>query len=312
VRIRIKKILFPTDFSESATLALSHALYLAHRYDAELHMLHVIELHTDDPHNPAHHVPDRDEMLATLRRVAAEQMEVSPTPEEVGELKLIRANERGLSAAPVIAEYAEEHDIDLIIIGSHGRRGLREMLTGSTTQELVRTAPCAVLSVRGPRATRPLPEIRRVLAPVDFSDHSRAALQVARQIAHNYDARLQVLHVLEEAMHPAFYNMGKMRLKDVAPDIEEKAIASLRKLLEERPGPDVRAEYFASEGHAGRDIPKFAEDHLSDLVVIASHGMSNLEQLLIGSVTEKVVRRSPCAVLVVRAFQKSLLDESTA
>jgi nucleotide-binding universal stress UspA family protein len=307
VKIRINKILFPTDFSTSANVALAHAVYLARKYDAELHMLHVIELHTEDPHNPAHHFPDHEEILSKLKEQASGRMNEIANENGSSGLRSVRVQERGISAAPVIVEYAEEHEIDLIIIGSHGRRGLRELIVGSTAAEVVRMAPCAVLSVRGARAARPLAETRRVLAPVDFSEHSLGALTVARQVAANYGASLQVLHILENAIHPAFYNMGKMSLRDVAPDIEEKALSALRKQYAEIDGEDVPVEFFTAEGHAGRDIARFAEEHHSDIVVIATHGLSNLAQILLGSVTDKVVRRAPCAVLVTRPLGRRLL-----
>ena len=72
--IQLRKILFPTDFSPCADQALDHALHLAQQYQAELHMLHAIVLHEDDPHNPAHHFPNLNEIHKRLQDLAHEKM----------------------------------------------------------------------------------------------------------------------------------------------------------------------------------------------------------------------------------------------
>jgi nucleotide-binding universal stress UspA family protein len=205
-----------------------------------------------------------------------------------------------VSAAPSIVDYATETGIDLIVMGTHGRRGVRHLLVGSVTEEVVRLAPCAVLSVRMQTDPKPLSAVRNVLAPVDFSEHSRDALGVARDVAGSYGARLQLFHVWEDVLHPAFYNMGAMSIKDLQPDIEDRTIGALQELLAETPGPAVETDFHTTEGHAAREIVDFAVENATDLIVIATHGLTGVEHFLLGSVAEKVVRRAPCPVLVVK------------
>ena len=81
----------------------------------------------------------------------------------------------------------------------------------------------------------------------------------------------------------------------------------MEKLFLETAGPQVKAEYFTMEGRAAEDIVKFARLQKSDLIVIATHGLTGIEHLLLGSVTEKVVRQAPCPVFTVKAFGKSLV-----
>lgn len=304
--IRIQKILLPTDFSASADQALAHALYLAHKYDAELHMLHVIVLHEDDPHNPAHHFPDRELIHQKLQQLARDHMSASFQAQDVEDLVIHQVQRREISAAPAIVAYAEEEDVDLIIMGTHGRRGIRHLLVGSVTEEVVRTAPCAVLSVRGTGAPRPLSATQHVLAPIDFSKSSQEALLVARNVAANYEADLQLLHVIEETLHPAFYNMGVMSIRDLQPDIEERTRKALEQAFARTQGREVRTEYFTVEGHAAREIVRFADEHDTDIIVIATHGLTGVEHFMLGSVTEKIVRRAPCPVLVIKT-KKSLV-----
>ncbi len=305
--LNVRKILLPTDFSETASHALTYALYLAHKYQAELHMLHVTVFLSEDPHNPAHHFPDQEAIYQKLEAIAERDMEAQ-IPEGAGEeLTIIRAHRRNLSAAPAIVDYAEEQDIDLIVMGTHGRRGLPRILIGSVAEEVIRHAPCPVLAIRKPEEKEVPTHIKQILVPIDFSEHSREALTVAREIAEAYDAAIQMLHVLEEIVHPAFYGIAAKSLHDIYPNIEEEAVEAMMRFYAETDGPEVPVTYHVFEGRAGRDIPRFAEKHASDLIVISTHGLTGLDHLLIGSVAERVVRRAPCPVLVLKSFRRSLL-----
>ena len=308
--LNIRKILFPTDFSETSTHALTYALYLARRYHAELHMLHVTVFLSEDPHNPAHHFPDREAIYEKLREIAERDMEAQiPEGEDEG-LTIVRAQRRNLSAAPSIVDYAAEEDIDLIVMGTHGRHGLPRILIGSVAEEVIRHAPCPVLAIRKPEDTEAPVEVKRILVPIDFSEHSREALTVAREIAETYDAAVQLVHVLEEVIHPAFYGIAAKSLHDIYPHIEEEAVEAMMRFFAETDGPEVPVTYHVFEGRAGRDIPRFAEEHESDLIVISTHGLTGLDHLLIGSVAERVVRRAPCPVLVLKSFRRSLLPQN--
>jgi nucleotide-binding universal stress UspA family protein len=81
----------------------------------------------------------------------------------------------------------------------------------------------------------------------------------------------------------------------------------MKRLLRETKGPEVPAGLYVVEGYAAGDIVSFAENYASELIVIATHGRTGLEHMLLGSVTEKVVRRAPCPVFTVRAFGKALV-----
>jgi nucleotide-binding universal stress UspA family protein len=94
---------------------------------------------------------------------------------------------------------------------------------------------------------------------------------------------------------------------DLVPDVEAKSRQALQEFLRTAPGPEVAADPHVAAGLAAYEIVKFAEHHASDLVVIATHGLTVLERVLHGSVTEKVVRMAPCPVFTVSAFGKSLL-----
>jgi nucleotide-binding universal stress UspA family protein len=305
--IRIGKILFPTDFSPCAEQALGHALYLANKYQASLHVLHAIVLHEDDPHDPSAHFTDIVEIQQRLQDLARTEMQaaISARPDATGEV--VMRQRRGISAADVILEYAALEDIDLVVMGTHGRRGLGRLLLGSVAERVVRFSSCPVLTIREHEHPKPIAETNRILVPVDYSDHSKAAIRHARAIAATYGASLELLHVIEEAPRPEFYDEVGFRANLVEADAGEKAKREMRGLYESSPGPEVEARCHAFLGLAGPDIVRFAEDTGVDLIVIATHGLTGLPYLLMGSVAEAIVRMSPCPVCTVKSFGKSLV-----
>lgn len=305
--IHLKKILFPTDFSRCAQQALDFALFMAEQYGAELHMLHAIVLHEEDPHNPVHHFPDLEEIHKRLAKLARESMSESIQSHKHRDIDIKMVQQRGIFPAEVILPYAEKNSIDLIVMGTHGRRGLRHFFLGSVTEDVVRRSKAPVLTVREQEKPLKPEEMEHILVPIDFSGHAKMALSHAKEIAKKSKAKLQLLHVVEETVHPAFYASGKTSIFEFIPDIKEKSEEAMQKMLKEVSGSKLEAEFHVVEGRADYDIVEFAQDKNTDLIVIATHGLSGIEHFLIGSVTEKVVRRAPCPVLTVKSFGKSLV-----
>jgi nucleotide-binding universal stress UspA family protein len=297
--MKIERILFPTDFSRCAGQALPHALFLARSFGAELHMLHAIVLLDEDPHNPAAHFPDPAEIAAKLQEAAAARMraDLATAP---GGLDVRQVQRRGVSVPTVVLEYAEEVGADLMVLGTHGRRGLGHMLLGSAAEEIVRKAACPVMTVRETREEPRVDALDRILVPVDFSAASRQAIAAARELAVRYGASLQLLHVVEEAIVPDFYMEGRVVEPLLGSELRERARVRLTALFATTEGPEVPAEAFAVEGRAWHAIVDFASEINSDLIVISSHGLTGLARTLLGSVAEKVTRSAPCPVLTLR------------
>ena len=168
-------------------------------------------------------------------------------------------------------------------------------------------APCPVFIVRRSKMTAGPEGQPALLVPVDFSQHARLALRHATELASLFKARLDLLHVVEEQLHPAFYNTGVYSVYDMIPEIEEQAVEELALFFRETEGPDVEAAFHVRHGHAAREIVAFAEEHEPFLIVMATHGLQGVEHFLLGSVAEKVVRRAPTPVFTVKAFGKALV-----
>ncbi len=146
---KVREILVPVDFSDHSHKALNYALELALSNDARLHIIHVIE----PPVYPA------TWSYAQVGLVESEKELCEAAERELEELRqkycdrcpnIVTKTIVGQSAADEINHYAAEHKIDMISIATHGRRGLERFLFGSTTERVLRTAPCPVLAVRTP------------------------------------------------------------------------------------------------------------------------------------------------------------------
>jgi nucleotide-binding universal stress UspA family protein len=306
--LKIKKVLYPTDFSRCAEQALSLALDIVRRHGAELHMLHAHVLRDYDPYNPEYNLQIvEDDARKQLEAAAAHRMDSILSDHRTGDVSIKQVQLRGISAGPVLLDYAGEHDIDLIVMGTHGRRGLKHIFLGSIAEEVIRHATCPVLTVREQQEPKTLAAIEKVLVPVDFSPHARQAIVYAKELAADFRARLQLLHIVQREIMPAFYPIEDRLPIDLAPKLEDRAKEELKNLLAQTEGPDVPADVYVLQGHPGHEIVQFAQDNDSDLIVIATHGMTGIEHLLIGSVSEKVARHAPCPVWTVRTYGKSLL-----
>ncbi len=311
--LRIRTILFPTDFSECSRQAFAHALFLAEQYEARLHLFHAVVLHDDDPADPEQRFPGAPELLKKMFEVADSQLAELIEVHKGRPVTLEEFTARGVSAADLILEHAQEHDVDLIVMGTHGRRGASRFFLGSVAAEVLRSSRAPVLTLRELEQGRPLEAIERILVPVDFSEHSRTALAHATELARSYSARLQLLHVVQQPVYPYFYApVPAMAPVEEIQGIRERGMQALQKVLEEAGDPKIEHEMAIIDGHPASEIVDFATEHESDLIVTATHGLTGLERLLLGSTSEQIVRTSPLPVLLVKSFGKSLIDPAAA
>ncbi len=302
----VNTILHPTDFSPCAKGAFAHAVRMARRHDAQLHLLNVAPSLGEDPIRSAYTVgAGEDSVFKEMEDRAQEMMLALIEEGEAEDLDIQRDHDRGIAPGPVINEYAEEHDVDLVVIGTHGRRGMKRFVLGSVAEEVVRQAPCSVMTVRSEEdVVPPPPVIDRVLVPVDLSEYTVPLFRAALNVASTYSAQLDLLHVVEPLPFPAPL-VGAVTLHDLVPDPTDQATNQLTHLAATASDDAVNVTSHVEEGHAATVIVEQAKALDSDLIMIASHGLSGLESLLLGSVTARVVRRASCPVLVARVTPAS-------
>ncbi|WP_456429001.1 universal stress protein [Rhodocaloribacter sp.] len=308
--MRIHRILHPTDFSACAHAAFEHAVYLARKHGSELHVLHVAPTFGEDPIRGAFESSiDEASFFKALWAEADREMRAFIDSHPHDGVAIKRVHSRGVSPKEVILEYAEREDVDLIVMGTRGRRGVRRALLGSVAEAVVREARCPVLTAHAPKEEgAPVVEgVRHILAPFDFSFHSREALRYAKELAALYEAHLDLLHVIHWNAYPDFYSLGSMPLETHERDLEAEARREMEATYERVLGPNGAVSFHAVTGYPAYEILAFAERRPSDMIVMATHGQTGLRHFLAGSVTEKVVRSAPCPVFTVRSFGKSLL-----
>jgi nucleotide-binding universal stress UspA family protein len=146
VAIEIKRILLPTDFSTYSGAATKYACELATMFDAELHVLHSLEIHLSATPDFGMGL-DLPKYLHESRAAADKALADVPDAQWVVGRKVIPAVVEGSPKVEII-RYARQHDIDLIVLATHGRSGLAHVIIGSVAESVVRTAPCPVLTVR--------------------------------------------------------------------------------------------------------------------------------------------------------------------
>lgn len=288
---RIQTVLFATDFSACSDQALEYAAWCAERFDAELHVLHAVVVPESAALDLAAPLAEETALLERIDEAThtklRDLLDVARASAPATRLE----RRRGLRPGAVILDYATEAHADLIVLGTHGRRGPRRWFLGSTAEEVLRSASCNVLVVRQRDGGRELHPIRRLLVPVDFSDVSAASIRSAASIGETLGGKLVLFHVIDIPTVPAEY--GEPAVSDLA-RIEVRVRSELRKLSE---GADLEDGAFAvatDVGSAAAAIVDHAATHDCDLIVMPARSGRPLG--LLGSTTDRVVRRATCPV----------------
>jgi nucleotide-binding universal stress UspA family protein len=289
------KILAATDFSETAERAGDFARELCRQFQAQLHLLHVIVI-LEDPHLEEDHRHRLEELVASGDDARRRDLE-NNTEDQPG-LEITPHMVRGLAPAEVIVETASNLGCELIVMGTHGRRGLSHLLLGSVAERVVRTSAVPVLTVRG-NADIELGDVPRILVPHDFSEASVAAVRCAAAWADGLGAEITLLHVVEPVVYPEFYSVDVLS-DDLMERLVERSERALRTAADDLFG-DLRVRVEVEVGRAANTIVDFADPERFDAVVMATRGLSGLEQVLLGSVAESVLRRCRVPLLAVPA-----------
>ena len=289
------RLLVPTDFSAPSDAALAYGRTLADAFGAQLHVLHLtgnLFLHAV--------VTDRQ----AIETAALRSLEERLSDDDRHRLRVVVAVEQSDAPADEVASYARSHNIDLIVMGTHGRGGVSHMLTGSVAEKVVRAAPCPVLTIREapPASRRTNSGITRLLVPTDFSAPSDAALGCARRLAAGFGASVHLLHVLDDT--PAGDALGSEFYVASPPDVRAARLKDAQERLAHRvaahdpSGASATTEVIV--GKSAQTIVDYAAEGDFDVIVMGTHGRSGIAHLLMGSVAESVIRRAACPVMTVR------------
>ncbi|WP_276256182.1 universal stress protein [Halomontanus rarus] len=275
------RLLVPTDGSGPANAALELASRMAPP-TATIHVLFVSD--TDSDEGPRE-TSDRtvDEILADARGTAAAEVETVVTEERHGEPR------------DRILEYVAAAEVEIVVMGAHGRREAEPVVLGRVTESVVRDASVPVLVVRASDDIRSLYPFDRVLVPTDGSGHARIALELGTEIAVETGATLHLLSVVNVTRYgidsetEALVSRLEQNTKRVLETAAESAATN---------GVDIRTAVTVGTVH--HEISAYAETEEIDLLVMGTRGRGDHEGELLGSVTERVLRTAPAPVLTVR------------
>ena len=285
----IRNVLFATDFSEESAHAIKYVRSLQTGYQAKLFAVYVADVFPFSLSTE----PSAVEKAAVIRKRAETRLR---------DFMLLHGFERTSFEPAIISgeifdaidNFAEAHDIDLIVLGSRGDLGLNRLFLGSTAEEIFRSARCPVLTI-GPHADLPHNDGRfhQLLFATDLSPHSRAAVPLLEQmLSQDSSTRLTVLHVLPHVAHPLEQHLHTSEIE-----------AELRGLF----ARDLHAQILRvmiEPGEPAQVIPQTACAMGADLLVLgvryggsflraATHGVS--------SITNVLVSKAPCPLLTIRS-----------
>jgi nucleotide-binding universal stress UspA family protein len=194
-------------------------------------------------------------------------------------------------------------------MGTHGRRGLKRFVIGSVAEEVVRNAPCSVVTLRaiGERSVNVYSDI---VVPVDFSPFSRSALRTAVQLASLFDATIQLVHVINHLSLPSFYSPMYGAFEGEHMDkVRADSIELMKEWMEDH---DVPFETHVRLGGTSEQIVSYVEELDAPMLVMATHGLTGLQHFLLGSTSEQVIRYSKCPVWVHKMYDKQLVPQEQA
>ena len=283
------RILVPTDGSDVAETAAEAALTLANRFDADLHVVHVLDV-GDLP--PWVEDEDADEFATRGRDALSTVATMADEADVEVTTKFIESTEPIHRA---ILQYADEHDVDCIVMGTFGRTGLDRFVLGSIAEQTLRESPVPVLTVHG--ETTFAEDFDDILVPTDGSDSAEAAAAHAIDLALATDATLHIVHAVDPGIAWDEMNAGV-----VLDALEEAGKRALDAVIEDAETAGVSGiESAVVSGAPHRAITEYADDRDVDCVVMGTHGRTGIDRYLLGSVTERVVRLADAPVLALKS-----------
>jgi len=285
--ISLKNILFATDFSEYSQTALTVAANYARRHGAKLWVAHVV------PGKPRLAIPIEAmpacfdaEWTAAERDMAL--LNEGPVLEGIPHELMLEHGELW----PVLSKIVAQHDIGLMVVGTHGRGGVSKLLLGSMVEEIVRLAPCPVLTVGPESFAKVVPQaaLGQILYATDFQPGSLAALDSALWLAQENHAQLALLHVCE------------VRGDALNHTLREQTIRQLMDLIPPEAQLDRIPEFLVECGTAADVILLVAAEKKADLIVMGARASRHPFALshLAWAMTHRVLAHAKCPVLTVR------------
>lgn len=310
--MNVKTILVAVDFSDESLAAAEQAIDFARHIGADVTLLHVGPI----PSSPSGIPPSMETTVSAYNKVLSEHLaedrarlqtladRLSAGGPQVSHMVIDGFADRGICQA------ADELDVDLIAVGTHGRTGFKRIFLGSVAEKVVRTSHRNVLVARPGAHSKG--GYRKVLVGTDFSEIADHAVSAAVDSV-AADGTIDVVHTWQ--LPPMSYTfMAPTKVADeLARPIRESLSSTARargdELIERFARPGVNMSFIDIEAAPSRGIHEHLESGDYDLAVVGSHGRRGFRRWMLGSVAESTVRHAPCSVLVVHPPDQEASDE---
>ncbi len=292
--MQLKQILVPTDFSENARHAVSYATELAKRCSAKIHLLHTPVIPTyllmDLSYSPG---PEAVTRILNESQAALDEQAKTLAAAGVEYFTVIREG----TVHEVIRDYAREHDVDLVVVGTHGRAGVSKLMYGSVTERVIKTVHTPIIIIPPEGGTMP----SSIVVAYDFSAPAKRAAEVACAIHQLFGGPLHIVHSYLDVWGE-YTDRGA-----VVGEAAEKRRQALHLGLEEMLETESK-ELFSGEapsiqthlvtGDPAEGLLRVAHDVDATLICAGTTGKSGIERLLIGSVARRLLHDSKVPLLL--------------
>lgn len=299
--VKVRNVLFASDFSATSEAALPYAASICRRFGSTLHAAHVVS-------------DGGLLMIGGVDYVSVGTLYEDVLSDAKQKLEHISGRLEGIPHrtyvchGPVwkcLANIIEENEIDLVVVGTHGRTGLGKLVLGSVAENILRHAPCPVLTV-GPRVcgraklpafpahgrdlAPPELELRHILFATNFGRNAAQMAQAAVALAEEFRARLALVHVLED-----YSQLGRQ------PGPMEDGIRRLQGLIPVNAALQYMPETVLEFGPPAERILKVAAERESDMIILGAHGSAEVgSSHLPWSAAHHVIVKAHCPVLTIR------------
>ena len=298
--IRLTKILVPIDFSAAADKATGFGLSLALQFHAGLVLAHIVPTIAAMNYTfPAETFEHEKQALAEARQRMPQQI---PTAyrDRIDLHTVVKTGDVRNELLGIV----EEEKVDLVVMGTHGRRTIGKFFLGSTTETMLRILPVPILTVsrldadKAVPTTAPIP-IRRVVYATDYADSAQNGLHYAAELSRTFGAELTVLHVMDRLELWGSELAG--HLPDDITRVREIAVDKIQKLSESERTRGLKLDTVVIEGTPHREICRFADETNADLLILNVQSKTVLERAMLGATAERVIRSARVPVLSVPA-----------
>jgi nucleotide-binding universal stress UspA family protein len=280
-RLSFQSILAATDLSEGGTGSVKLAAQLAKQYHSKLYVLHAVE--------PEIWVPGAHEIIATRKDLERIRHQLHDYAQNIPELGMVKREELVVCASPqtAIETTVMSKSVDLLVVGAHGRQGLRKLALGSVAEWAIRHVHCPIF-VAGPKWKHAKRERQSILFATSLRPESLRSAQYASSLAQEYNAEVTLLHVVPPA-DPEFQSAAE----------RQSALAKLHQLLP-HDAPDWCTPRF--EVVSG-DVPDVVIDMASaigaTMIILGARSKAALSEHAPWAILSKIIASAPCPVLVV-------------